>query len=79
MNTDIFTLDSKVYATLPVPPEKFKDIDNAESILVSTSKDGGFSKISYIPQDGSVMVEAQDKILFEYIKKIGLRYTTVFE
>ena len=78
-NTDTFPLDPEAYAAMVVPPEQFKDIDNAEAITVSTRLDGGFAKISYLPKNAEVTIESQNKDLFAYVKKIGLRYTTIFE
>jgi hypothetical protein len=78
-STDVFPLNPKAYVELPLPPEMHKDIDSAAWITVCTEFDGGFSKLSYCPKEATVTVESKDKALFDYIKKIGLRYTSVFE
>jgi hypothetical protein len=76
-STDCFTLNSKSYSLIDTPPEIHKEIDSAESIAVTLDENGAFEEITYIPSlffEGRTPIVSKEKALFEYVRKVGLRY-----
>ena len=77
-NTDGFIMDPKIYVALPLPPEEHKEIDNAIEITVYMEGEK-FSRMSYFLNKDEVKIESKDSALFNYVKKVGLRFSLVFE
>ncbi len=79
--TDGYPLKPEKYKDFPVPPERYKNIDSAIDIIIMMDKDQ-FSKIIYKPgprSEDHVLIESDDFKLYEYVRKAGLKYKTVFE
>ena len=79
-STDCFVLNSKSYSIIDIPPEEHKEIDSAENICVKLASNGTFEEITYTPGtsvEDRTPVLSKDKSLFEYLKKTGLKFSTV--
>jgi hypothetical protein len=78
--TDCFPLNPENYRI--APPEEFRSIDNAKSIQVFYGKGQVFLRIVYTSEDGKGIKNTyttEDKKLLDYIAKIGLRFSSVYE
>jgi hypothetical protein len=79
-STDCFVLNPKSYSTIDIPPEMHKEIDSAEGIVVKLSSDGIFEELTYTPgtfaEDRTPVLSKEIK-LFEYVKKSGLKFSTL--
>ena len=78
-NTDCFILDPAVYAQSVLPPEKHKEIDQANQVTLFLYPDNSFSKIEYKTLKNDFVIVSTDPSLLEYIKKMGLKYTTTYD
>lgn len=79
--TDGYPLKLEAYKDIPVPPERYKDIDSAVEIKIIMEKDQ-FSKMIFRPgprSENKTPVESNDFKLYDYVRKAGLKYKTSFE
>jgi hypothetical protein len=80
--TDGFILSPSHYLKTPLPPEEHKDIDSAESITVVFHTDNTFYRLLYTPgafATNQTPIMSQDKALYEYVKTVGLKFSSVIE
>lgn len=75
--TDCFLIDPKAY-TSHCPPERHKNIDSAENIIVQKDTEGNFIGISYLPFGETTWIVSYEPLLFDYIRLNGLKYTSSF-
>jgi len=75
MNTDLFLIDHNYYGFVS-PPEIHKDIDSA--LLIEVFLSGGeFEELVYIsPLPLSESIRVTDPAVYDYVKKIGMRFKT---
>ena len=79
-NTDCFPLNPDEYAKY-APPEKHRDIVDAEEIKVHRGKDGKHLEICYTMRDNRgncYDVVSQEPELYQYLAEAGLRYKTLY-
>ena len=77
--SDCFILDPKAYAQMLLPPEDHKEIDSASNITVYVNRATEFVKVAYLPKESDVIIESRNLLLYDYVKKSGIRYATAFE
>lgn len=69
-DTDIFVLDPAHYKDTPAPPEKYKDIDQAQQIILMVNKNGEFQEVVWTTLDEGEK-STEDRYLYDYIIKSG--------
>jgi len=78
--TDCFPLKPAMYKV--APPEAFRSIDNALSILVYYREGLKFKHLIYVAENTrgeKIEIQSDSPELLEYITKIGLKFKSIFD
>jgi hypothetical protein len=79
-STDCFVMIPDYYKK--APPEEFRSVDNAQSILVFYGKSKEFKELAYTTEnsDGKkIEIRSSNPRLLSYITDVGLQFTSVFD